>query len=554
MQRSWVACGWRRCYSAGAQHRPIHLPIPPLRAGRACRGCARTRRLAGGAFVQRAERARERAAVGRVRHRGSGDHVVARRLHAVALPLDHRVEGLDLFGDREVAVRDAAHRALHQPAAVALGRHALVVDLLHAEGHVQVAQRVQRDHRNPELAIGLGNPAQAVGAQAVGIGRRGQLEHRGVQRRGARHVAVDGVGEAVGVERAPVQDAVDRAIAAEHAPYRRERAALREAQVEHRPLAAREVLHHRAELQAGGRGRAREGGVQRARDLRPDVQPVDARVLGQPCQRLRGNLRARKVVEQFGVAHHAAHRHRAVVLHLVVGGGVGLVLDGRRRDVAAHRMARDVDPRGRRELAAVGLGDGVELQGQRVGVFHARAHVVEILAVARGGPGVAVLDQEAADGGVVHLQQVAFAGVAMRVHHELAVPVGGHLDAVLRAAEHAGPAAGGGVVDGVAGVGGERREGGGRGIGGREGVAAVLQAGFFGRRGRWRRRCRRRGCRRRRQWHEGKAVAAAAPAAGGDGKAGCKGKKCQACGMHGMSLSVLVLLGRSPAQRSLARP
>ena len=88
------------------------------------------------------------------------------------------------------------------------------------------------------------------------------------------------------------------------------------------------------------------------------------------------------------------------------------------------------------------------------------------------------------------------------------------------------------------------------------GPAAVLQARLFGRRRRrGRRRRGRRGCRSRRQRGERKAAPAATTAAGCDGKAGCKGKECQARGMHGMSLSVLVALGRrSQAQRCMARP
>jgi signal transduction histidine kinase len=217
--------------AAGADEAPAAAPSTRAQIGGEHEwrelGPGRARRLIARAVVRARRVARERAAVARrpsVRHRGRRDHVVARRLGAALLPRGHVVEGFFLLLDREVAVRDASDGALHQPVAVALGCYALVVDLFHAEGHVQVAERVQRDHRDLEFAVGLGNPAQAVGAQAVGVGHGRELLRSGVERVGGGSVAVDLVGEAVGVERALVQDAGDGAVAAEHAPHGRERA------------------------------------------------------------------------------------------------------------------------------------------------------------------------------------------------------------------------------------------------------------------------------------------------------------------------------------------
>ncbi len=440
-------------------------------------------------------------------------------------------------------MRCTANRALHQPGAVALGGHALLVDLLHAEGHVEVAERVQRDHRNLELAVGLGNPAQPVGAQAVGIRRAGELQHRRVERRRARSVAGDRVGEAIGVERALVQDAVDRAVAAEHADHDREGAAIQEAEIGDGPVAARQVLDDALVFEPGGcrhQRVRRKAGEQDRNHLRGDIGPVDERVLRQVGQCLCGHLRAREVVEEFGVADHAAHRSGAVVLDLVVGGRKSLVFDGSGGNVAAHRHARDVDLAGFGQRAVVGRSDLGEVERQRVGVFDAGAHVVEVLAVARCSPGVAVLDQVAADLRVVDGQLVAFAAVAVRVHDQLAVPVGRHLDAIERAAQNTLPAAGRRVdAGGVGRVCDQCRKSGGGCIGGRgrERGAAVLHPFLF--RGRSRRRCRRRsrgGCRRRCGGDcDRKAVVATATTAARGERQGCCGQQRNARFVHDVS-------------------
>jgi hypothetical protein len=240
-------------------------------------------------------------------------------------------------------------------------------------------------------------------------------------------------------------------------------------------------------LAPGGGGHAGEGGEQGAGHLRADVGPVGRRVLGQAGQGLGAHLHCGELVEQLGIAHHAAHRHGAVVGHLVDGGGGGLGLDGRAGDVATHRVAGDIDAGGRGQRAAGCGGDGVEVVRQLVGVFDAGAHVVVVAAVAGRGPGIALLDQVAADRRRADGQRRdVVAAEAVGVHHQLAVPVGRHLDLVDRAIQRAGIAAGGGHVDGVARGCRHGGEGGGHGSSASGEGAAVLRAcglGHGGRRG-----------------------------------------------------------------------
>ena len=73
-----------------------------------------------------------------------------------------------------------ANGALHQPCAVAFCRHALLVHLLHIERHKQIAQRVDADHWYLDIAIGFGNPAQAVAAHAVGVRRSREFLGAGI--------------------------------------------------------------------------------------------------------------------------------------------------------------------------------------------------------------------------------------------------------------------------------------------------------------------------------------------------------------------------------------
>lgn len=109
-----------------------------------------------------------------------------------------------------------------------------------------------------------------------------------------------------------------------------------------------------------------------------------------------------------------------------------------------HRMADDVAPRRFGQA-----GQARERQRQRVGVLHTGAHVVVVLAVARRRPGIAVGDQVGADRGVAHRQRHIGPAVAVGVHHEAAVPVLGHLDAVARPVEHALEARGRGPRQGL---------------------------------------------------------------------------------------------------------
>src|SRR5690606_15307637 len=50
-----------------------------------------------------------------------------------------------------------------------------------------------------------------------------------------------------------------------------------------------------------------------------------------------------EVVEQFGITHHAAHGSCASIGHEVVGGLLGLALDGSAGNVATHGDTGDVD-------------------------------------------------------------------------------------------------------------------------------------------------------------------------------------------------------------------
>ncbi|MBC7956382.1 MAG: class I SAM-dependent methyltransferase, partial [Cytophagales bacterium] len=340
-----------------------------------------------------------------------------------------------------------ADRTLNQPRAIALGDRTLTVDLRHLERHVHVAQGVDGDHRDAEVAIGLGHPAQPVGTQAVEVGCRRHLGNRCVE--GGffgrqREVVVELVDESVGVDAGAVVDAVDRAVTTEGAPHRALQR-VRKADVEDRALAAGEVLHHFAQLVALRRGHTRDDATRAdGREGRPDagahecgdVGEVGRGVTRHASQRLRGQLVATKVVEQFAVAGHAAHRHRAAVTNLVSCRGVGLVFNRRRGHVPTHRVADDEGLGRCSQGARVGAGNAVDLQRERVGVFHTGAHVVVVLAVAGRGPGIAVVHQVAADRRVGDHQARTGADVTVGVHHQLAVPVERHLDVEGRAVEH----------------------------------------------------------------------------------------------------------------------
>ncbi len=143
---------------------------------------------------------------------------------------------------------------------------------------------------------------------------------------------------------------------------------------------------------------------------------------------LRRHGRLGEIFKLEGVTHYAAHGHGAVVLHRVVGGGQGLVLDGGGGDMAAHGVAHDV------EAVRVGeAGDVGERQSQFVGVLDAGAHVVEVGGVAGGGPGVTVIQQPLANARVADGEFGTLAPVAVGVHHQAAVPDGRNLDAVAGA-------------------------------------------------------------------------------------------------------------------------
>jgi hypothetical protein len=274
-------------------------------------------------------------------------------------------------------------------------------------------------------------------------------------------------------------------IAAKGAVGRREAAAKSQTFLEQGALTTGQVFQHR--LVGLAQGGERDGGVggfgagesgkQLAGDLRLDIPPLRERMIGQAGHGLCRQLHAGKGVEQLGVAHHAAHGHGAVVANLVDGGGLGLGLHRRGGNVPAHGMAGDENLLRGAQCTAVlrrNLGEGL---GQRIGVFHAGTHVVEVFAVTRGSPGIPVLDQVAANARVLHEQVGALARIAVGIHHQLAVPVLGHFDVVGRSVEHPGPAAGAGhghvvTVGGLHGL-----EAGGRAGDGK--AARVLDAIFF---------------------------------------------------------------------------
>ncbi|MNT00828.1 hypothetical protein D3C72_1352720 [compost metagenome] len=246
---------------------------------------------------------------------------------------------------------------------------------------------MQRQHRHADLRGGLRNPAQAVAAQPVGVGHRLHAEDRrvdGLLLGRQRGIVIELEGQAGSVHHVLRQHAVDRTVLAEGAPDRVLQAlgggAAAEADGEHRPLAAGQVLDDLAQFLALARVGDGVGGEQRRLYRRHDLRPVAhgpgrGRHVG---QQLGGGLVAAEVVEQFGVAYHAAHRHRPVVRDLVVGRGDGLGFHGRRADMAAHRMADDVHARRCGQRAAVLFGDVDEGQRERVRVFHACPHVIVI--------------------------------------------------------------------------------------------------------------------------------------------------------------------------------
>ena len=195
--------------------------------------------------------------------------------------------------------------------------------------------------------------------------------------------------------------------------------------------AAGAKLHQRLEVLAGrvehDRVRRAERGLGRGHG---GGQVVRAVRVGLVLARegLRRDVEVEEEVEQLVVAQHAADRHRAVVR------GRPLLGDDTRH-VAAHRRARDVRFHWLAEAAA-------EEGRQRMRVLCALARVVGVLAVAGGGPGVALGHEEVAQRVVVDLQLRAGAGVAVGPQHEPAVPVVRHLDAIARVVVHAPEALG----------------------------------------------------------------------------------------------------------------
>src|SRR5690606_16000449 len=136
-----------------------------------------------------------------------------------------------------------------------------------------------------------------------------------------------------------------------------------------------------------------------------------------------------EVVEQFGITHHAAHGSCASIGHEVVGGLLGLPLDGGAGNVATHGDTGDVDLVGLGQRTAVLLGNVIERRGKGVGIIDAGAYVVEVGAVGGGSPCTAVIQQVLAHRRVVHGQIRNLTAIAVGVHDQHAVPVLGDLDA-----------------------------------------------------------------------------------------------------------------------------
>ena len=276
------------------------------------------------------------------------------------------------------------------------------VHLLHRERHEQVADVVQRQHRDPRVAEDL----RDAGQPARGRGGRCHPQHGPVQRplgRGeppvpvldpvdgppvAGHVAVGDPDRAAGQSRIdPEQERdVRQRREAEAAP---EREGAGEAGP--RPAAA---LLHRARprrAQRGQRHGRRVAGVEAAPQrgqLGEDLSGVRRRVRLPSRQRLREadvgpgergrrDVGVQEVVEQLLVAEHPAVRHRADEVAPVA-------LDGDGGDVPAHRLAGQVDRPGLADRAA-------EETDQRLRVAYALADVVAVRRVAGRRPGEAAL-------------------------------------------------------------------------------------------------------------------------------------------------------------------
>ena len=367
--------------------------------------------------------------------------------------------------------------ALHQKFVAAFAFCALVKNLLHLEGNEQVAQRVQRHHRHIEVGIGRWNPAQAVAPQPVGVKRRLDLENACVEGivfgGGGRARGVDFVGQRGGVQHVQRQHAVDGAVSPQRSPDVVLVAGVRPAFGIKRPRSAAQVHHDIFQLVALGVGLGRVAAPQRRPDGGRQRFKIGHRKAGDrnAGQLLGNHLVARKIVEQFGVAQHATHRHGACVLDLVDGGCLRLGIDRGRRDVPAHRYAGDEYLGGRGKWAVIGRRNGRKIQGQCVGVFHPGTNVVVVFRITRRCPGIAFFQQITPHDWRVHRQAGPGAPVAMGPHHQLAVPAClGHFDAVGSTFEHAGPAIG--VYRGV-----DQR--GKCGLGRRREHARVLGPGIF---------------------------------------------------------------------------
>src|SRR5690606_25464218 len=385
--------------------------------------------------------------------------IIARRLHAVLFPGQHGIQGRVELGNGEVTVTGRAYRPLHQVVAPAVLFHPLTIDLLHLDRYEQVAEGMHGDHRNVgiQIAIDLGNQPQTVIMKSVGVRGRYGLDNGVVETlfsrgQGLAGQGLEAVGDTRGIDHRLVQNALDGAIVSSQA-LKQPLEATKGQRVD-RPRATGQVLQRGIEGSAGssqavcvGVGividpQRLAGRLQLAGYLiRRDRERIGAHTGElEQCQAV-----GTEVVEQFGITHHAAHGSGASIGHEVVGSLLGLALDGGAGNVAIHGDTGDVDLVGLGKRTAILLGNVIERQSKGVGILEAGTYIVEVGAVGRGGPGIAVIQQILAHRRVVHGQIRNLTAIAVGVHDQHAIPVLGNLDAVAGPIQHAVPAAGTGI-------------------------------------------------------------------------------------------------------------
>src|SRR5262245_13637225 len=356
-------------------------------------------------------------------------HVLALRSDTALDPLDEIVEGPLAHLAVESAVTRGAHHALHEQVIGPGGDGAAAVGLLEAERHPRVARLVQREQRHREPAGPLG--IDRIRAGRAALLRRAQPAHARVELvLGETEAGIDAVPDVRGAGRARAEArlVLDVGVAVNHVQQIPVLQALEpQRQIVPGLVGAHQVLHDAVELTSALRVRAGHAERGHGALVEDSVERVPVRSVEQrhaADQLGRGGVR-QQVVGDADAVDETAFGQAA----LVEPRPKLQRCDG---DVAAHRLAVDDRPARLADLLQEQLADGHEVLDEEVRLILARA-------ITGGDPGVPAIDDVTRD-----RRRSAFARPhatldPVREHDEAAAPVRRHLEAVVRAAEHAAP-------------------------------------------------------------------------------------------------------------------